>query len=111
MSSARAFRGTHCRYSFALIIQPFNAAYTWFNSSDTLIIPDPVNTFPNPYKGGAFQQASSGVTETSEIGLQFVHVQVGSDLRARYQTSRRMSTQATYSPCMASSTSPALRVL
>lgn len=50
-------------------MQPFNAAYTWFNSSDTLIIPDPVNTFPNPYKGGAFQQASSGVTETSEIGL------------------------------------------
>ncbi|KAL1948951.1 hypothetical protein VTO73DRAFT_10757 [Trametes versicolor] len=45
---------------------PFNAAYTWFNSSDTLIIPDPVNTFPNPYKGGAFQQASSGVTETNQ---------------------------------------------
>ncbi|EIW54979.1 glycoside hydrolase family 16 protein [Trametes versicolor FP-101664 SS1] len=45
---------------------PFNAAYTWFNSSDTLIIPDPVNTFPNPYKGSAFQQASSGVTETNQ---------------------------------------------
>lgn len=65
-------------------MQPFNAAYTWFNSSDTLIIPDPVNTFPNPYKGGAFQQASSGVTETSKIVLQLVHVRVVSDLCARY---------------------------
>ncbi|KAG6879217.1 hypothetical protein C0992_004359 [Termitomyces sp. T32_za158] len=31
---------------------PFNAQYDWINSTDNLIIPDPDNTFLNPYKGG-----------------------------------------------------------
>ncbi|OJT09591.1 Beta-glucan synthesis-associated protein SKN1 [Trametes pubescens] len=45
---------------------PFNEAYTWFNTSDTLIIPDPDISELNGYKGGAFQQASSVVTETNQ---------------------------------------------
>ncbi|KAI0639519.1 beta-glucan synthesis-associated [Trametes polyzona] len=45
---------------------PFNEAYTWFNNSETLIIPDPDISFLNDYKGGAFQQASSVVTETNQ---------------------------------------------
>lgn len=45
---------------------PFNAAYAWFNTTANLIIPDPDVTVLNPYMGGAFQQATSGVTETDQ---------------------------------------------
>ncbi|KAI5120828.1 hypothetical protein M0805_007016 [Coniferiporia weirii] len=45
---------------------PFNEAYVWFNTSANLIIPDPTNTVLNPYKGGAYQQATSGLTETNQ---------------------------------------------
>ncbi|KAH9944283.1 glycoside hydrolase family 16 protein [Epithele typhae] len=45
---------------------PFNANYAWFNTSDNLIIPDPDITVLNPYVGAAFQQASSGVTQTNQ---------------------------------------------
>ena len=47
-------------------LKPFNAQYIWANTSANLIIPDPETTILNPYKGGVFQQATSGVTETSE---------------------------------------------
>jgi len=50
--------------------QPFNAQYIWANTSANLIIPDPEITILNPYKGGVFQQATSGVTETSKF---YVH--------------------------------------
>ncbi|KAI0756878.1 glycoside hydrolase family 16 protein [Daedaleopsis nitida] len=45
---------------------PFNADYNWFNTSDNLIIPDPSISVLNTYKGAAFQQASSVVTETNQ---------------------------------------------
>lgn len=45
---------------------PFNAAYTWFNTSDNLIIPDPDTSILNAYKGGAFQQATSVVSQTNQ---------------------------------------------
>ncbi|KAI9065842.1 glycoside hydrolase family 16 protein [Trametes sanguinea] len=45
---------------------PFNAAYTWFNTTDNLIIPNETISALNGYKGGVFQQASSVVTETNQ---------------------------------------------
>ncbi|KAJ7099618.1 beta-glucan synthesis-associated protein [Mycena crocata] len=45
---------------------PFNDKYIWFNTSDNLIIPDLVNSELNTYIGGAFQQATSVVTQTSQ---------------------------------------------
>ncbi|KAG6905633.1 hypothetical protein DXG01_001497 [Tephrocybe rancida] len=45
---------------------PFNAKYQWFNSSDNLIIPDPLTTQQNAYKGGAFQQTTSGLSLTNQ---------------------------------------------
>jgi hypothetical protein len=46
---------------------PFNAAYTWFNDSESLFIANESITELNSYKGGVFQQATSGVTETGEL--------------------------------------------
>lgn len=43
-----------------------NDQYRWKNSSDTTIIVNTNITFLNPYLGGAFQQATSAVTTTSE---------------------------------------------
>ncbi|KAJ7092566.1 beta-glucan synthesis-associated protein-domain-containing protein [Mycena epipterygia] len=45
---------------------PFNNEYVWFNTSDNLIIPNLVNSTLNGYMGGAFQQATSVVTQTSQ---------------------------------------------
>ncbi|KAF9056531.1 glycoside hydrolase family 16 protein [Panaeolus papilionaceus] len=45
---------------------PFNEAYQWFNTSSNLIIPDTTNSFMNTYLGGAFQQATSVVTENNQ---------------------------------------------
>ena len=47
--------------------QPFNAEYTWFNTTDNLLIPDSSLTTLNSYKGGVYQQAVSSVTTTSKI--------------------------------------------
>ncbi|KAG5350129.1 hypothetical protein C0989_012528 [Termitomyces sp. Mn162] len=44
---------------------PFNAQYDWFNTTDNLIIPNPDITVLNPYKGGAFQQTTSGLSFTN----------------------------------------------
>ncbi|KAG1715994.1 hypothetical protein ID866_1159 [Astraeus odoratus] len=44
---------------------PMNAGYNWLNTSDNYNIVDPTITVLNPYKGGAFQQATSGVTQTN----------------------------------------------
>lgn len=48
------------------LTQPFNYAYQWFNTTDNLIIYDDELTHLNSYQGGVFQQATSGVSETSE---------------------------------------------
>lgn len=45
---------------------PFDASYIWNNSTDNLVIPDPDITFLNPYMGGVYQQATSGVTKTDQ---------------------------------------------
>ncbi|EKM61134.1 glycoside hydrolase family 16 protein [Phanerochaete carnosa HHB-10118-sp] len=45
---------------------PFNAGYEWFNTSSNLIIPEPNITQLNTYIGGAYQQATSGVTESNQ---------------------------------------------
>ncbi|KAG6830143.1 hypothetical protein H0H92_002007 [Tricholoma furcatifolium] len=46
---------------------PFNAAYDWLNTSANLIIPDPNITVLNPYKGGVFQQSTSGLSLTNQL--------------------------------------------
>ncbi|KAF8222139.1 glycoside hydrolase family 16 protein, partial [Tricholoma matsutake] len=43
---------------------PFNKQYEWFNTTQNIVIVDPQITVLNSYVGGAFQQATSGVTET-----------------------------------------------
>lgn len=45
---------------------PFDAAYQWKNTSANLIIPDTDATQFNSYQGGAFQQATSSLTETNQ---------------------------------------------
>lgn len=45
---------------------PFNAEYSWFNTSDNLITADPTITQQNEYKGGAFQQTTSGLSVTNQ---------------------------------------------
>ncbi|KAF9462094.1 glycoside hydrolase family 16 protein [Collybia nuda] len=45
---------------------PFNDRYLWFNTTENMIIVDADITISNPYLGGAFQQATSGVTETNQ---------------------------------------------
>ncbi|KAJ7667135.1 beta-glucan synthesis-associated [Mycena rosella] len=45
---------------------PFNAGYVWFNTSDNLVIADPDNSIFNTYIGGAYQQATSVVTNTNQ---------------------------------------------
>ncbi|RXW24986.1 hypothetical protein EST38_g915 [Candolleomyces aberdarensis] len=47
---------------------PFNAQYRWHNTSDSYkIYPDPVSqTVLNPYRGGVFQQAVSGLSWTNQ---------------------------------------------
>jgi len=51
---------------------PFNDEYIWFNTSDNLIIPDPVVSTLNTYIGGAFQQATSVVTQTNQQCYQLI---------------------------------------
>jgi len=51
---------------------PFNNEYIWFNTSDNLIIPNPVNSTLNTYIGGAFQQATSVVTQTNQKCYQLI---------------------------------------
>ncbi|KAJ7103721.1 glycoside hydrolase family 16 protein [Mycena epipterygia] len=45
---------------------PFNAAYVWLNTTDNLIIPNPDVSVLNTYIGGAYQQATSVVTQTNQ---------------------------------------------
>ncbi|KII90889.1 glycoside hydrolase family 16 protein [Plicaturopsis crispa FD-325 SS-3] len=45
---------------------PFNAGYTWFNTSDNEVIADPSISVQNTYIGGIYQQATSVVTNTDQ---------------------------------------------
>ncbi|TEB38988.1 beta-glucan synthesis-associated protein [Coprinellus micaceus] len=45
---------------------PFNAQYAWFNTTENMIIPNQATTRYNPYTGGAFQQATSCITQTNQ---------------------------------------------
>ncbi|KAJ7500010.1 beta-glucan synthesis-associated protein [Mycena latifolia] len=45
---------------------PFNAGYVWFNTSDNLVIANPDISNLNTYIGGAYQQATSVVTQTNQ---------------------------------------------
>lgn len=45
---------------------PMNAGYNWLNKSGNFDIPDSSITVLNPYQGGVFQQATSGVTNTNQ---------------------------------------------
>jgi hypothetical protein len=54
-----------CNKSYNTSLQPFNERYEWFNTTQNMVIADPQITVLNPYVGGAFQQATSGVTMTS----------------------------------------------
>ena len=45
---------------------PFNEAYVWKNTSANLKIPDPDVTILNSYMGGAYQQATSAVSQTNQ---------------------------------------------
>ncbi|TCD62780.1 hypothetical protein EIP91_006424 [Steccherinum ochraceum] len=45
---------------------PFDAGYTWNNASEFLSIANSTLSFQNPWGGGAFQQATSVVTETNQ---------------------------------------------
>jgi len=45
---------------------PMNAAYTWKNTTGNFNIPNSSITQLNPYTGGVFQQATSGVTTTNQ---------------------------------------------
>nr|GAT47829.1 predicted protein [Mycena chlorophos] len=51
---------------------PFNNEYRWFNTTDNLIIPDPEISALNSYLGGAFQQATSVVTNTNQKCYQLI---------------------------------------
>ncbi|GJJ10040.1 hypothetical protein Clacol_004266 [Clathrus columnatus] len=44
---------------------PFDASYIWDNSSANIQINDPTITQLNPYKGGALQEATSGLSLTN----------------------------------------------
>nr|ADX07290.1 putative beta-glucan synthesis-associated protein [Flammulina velutipes] len=45
---------------------PFNYEYQWFNTTDNYVIYDEDATHLNLYKGGVFQQATSGVSVTNQ---------------------------------------------
>ncbi|GLB35997.1 putative glycoside hydrolase family 16 protein [Lyophyllum shimeji] len=51
---------------------PFNHEYLWKNTSETTIVADPTITKINPYLGGAFQQATSAVSETNQDCYEFL---------------------------------------
>lgn len=46
-----------------------NAQYKWLNTTGNFVISNPSITELNPYAGGAFQQATSGVTQTSTLWI------------------------------------------
>ncbi|KAL1677314.1 glycoside hydrolase family 16 protein [Schizophyllum commune] len=57
--------------SQSLQLAPFNEAYTWFNTSETLVIPNATMSALNAYKGGRYQQAASVVSHTNANCYEF----------------------------------------
>lgn len=51
---------------FLYVLQPFNHAYTWDNSSVNMILGDPSISRMNTFVGNVIQQASSVVTKTNQ---------------------------------------------
>lgn len=45
---------------------PYNANYNWLNTTDNLILYDPVKTVLNSYKGGVYQQTTSGLSVANQ---------------------------------------------
>ncbi|KAF8650085.1 hypothetical protein AX16_005411 [Volvariella volvacea WC 439] len=45
---------------------PYNAGYNWLNTTDNLIIYDRNKTVLNVYKGGVYQQTTSGLADTNQ---------------------------------------------
>ncbi|KAF8153938.1 beta-glucan synthesis-associated [Crassisporium funariophilum] len=45
---------------------PYNAGYNWINTTDNLIIHDTASTVLNQYKGGVYQQTTSGLAATNQ---------------------------------------------
>ncbi|PPQ64906.1 hypothetical protein CVT24_008246 [Panaeolus cyanescens] len=45
---------------------PYNAGYNWLNTSSNMIIHDPEHTVLNAYKGGVYQQTTSGLAVTNQ---------------------------------------------
>jgi len=46
---------------------PFNYEYSWVNTTENQIIPNPAKTSHNNYEGGIFQQATSALTQTDQL--------------------------------------------
>jgi hypothetical protein len=66
-------------------MQPFNAGYVWFNTSNNVDIADTSKTKFNSYLGGVFQQATSAVTLTSE-SKSSLHLALTSDVLCKTRT-------------------------
>ncbi|KIK09644.1 glycoside hydrolase family 16 protein [Laccaria amethystina LaAM-08-1] len=45
---------------------PYNANYNWLNTTDNIIIYDPTTTVLNSYKGGVYQQTTSGLSVANQ---------------------------------------------
>lgn len=68
---------------------PMNAAYQWLNTSSNFNIPNPSVTTLNPYMGGVYQQATSGVTVTNQscyTGLSGCFATYGYEYQPGYQS-------------------------
>ncbi|KAJ7463482.1 beta-glucan synthesis-associated [Mycena galericulata] len=50
---------------------PFDAAYTWANTSDNMVIVDATQSHQNTYAGGVYQEPTSVVSETNQSCYQF----------------------------------------
>lgn len=61
-----ALAGAHCSR-----VQPFNAFYSWDNTTGSEIYNETVTSALNSYKGGRTQQATSVISETDQDCYQF----------------------------------------
>ncbi|EIN12881.1 glycoside hydrolase family 16 protein [Punctularia strigosozonata HHB-11173 SS5] len=52
---------------------PYNQGYNWFNTTDNFSIANETITALNSYKGGVYQQATSGVTQTNQLCYELVN--------------------------------------
>lgn len=85
-------------------VQPFNNEYHWFNTSANLIIPDTTISEQNSYIGGAYQQATSVVTQTS-MSHDPTRRYISLTITVTFQIKKHMKGLATSTQSMASSIS------